>query len=304
MEFKKKLTYLYVWLDYGVILPFLTLLPQKLGRYGARLRGIVYYHKQRDWRSFTFGDHDLWARVHRSYRAMFPDLEESRVETLAQERYIHQSIEEYETTALIMGNFPTNRVEYEGLEEVLSIVEQNPHHVFITAHFGSSLVGVHFLHALGIPVLGMSSNVTKHPIVHPVITKLYRQKYDAIGRFLNGGEVIDREGNTRTFFKFLKNRGSLVIIADLPPSSVNEEAHYVPFFNQYRGLASGAKKLSETTQCKIIGFVSYFENGKHVLKFDTDNDAYRFLENEIIKRPGMWWASDMLEMYPVKTEEE
>lgn len=298
---KKKIESIYIRFDYGILLPFFGIFPYKLGRFFAKCRGALYFYFQRDWRSFTFGDTELFKRTLNSYKIIIPNLNNKEYTKLTRQRYIYQSVEEYEAVLLSQGKFPLAEVVYEGEKEVFEYIQKNPHCVFITGHFGNSLAGVCFLEFLGIPILGMSSSVTKNSNVHPSITKLYNEKYKAIAKRLNGGDVIDIEGNAKKFMDFLKKTGSLIIIADLPPASVNEVPLFKDFFGKKRGFASGASKLSKSVNGKIIPFVSYYENGKYIMKFgDLKNDPYNFLENEIQKRPYLWWACDLLEEYKIK----
>jgi lauroyl/myristoyl acyltransferase len=299
----KRLENLWIWFDYGIFLPFLTLFPYKYGRYLAALRGYLYSLIKRDWRSFTFDDTSLWQRTYNSYKEICPHLSHNEHIKLVKKRYMHQSIEEYEGVLLDKDNFNHIQVTYIGLKNVEEQIAKNPHAVFVTAHFGSSLLGITFLNKLNIPLLVMSSNVVEHEKVHPTITNFFLKKYRGIDRYMNGGEVLDIEGNGKKFLNFLKKIGSLVIISDLPPNNANETPVFKMFFGQKRGFASGAQKLAKSTNSIIIPFVCYFEDNGFVMKFgDLEKDPYSFLEEEISVRPELWWASDLLEIY--KKEEE
>lgn len=295
----------WIWFDYGVFLPFLTLLPSKWGRNVAYARGYLYGLIKRDWRSFTFGDDGLWERTYRAYETICPNLSQDERLKLVRKRYINQSLEEFEGALLDKDRFGQIKVEYIRIEGVEERIAKNPHAVFITAHFGSSLLGITLLKRLGISLLVMSSNVVEHEKVHPTLTKFFLKKYRGIDRYLNGGEVLDIEGNGKRFLSFLKNSGSLVIISDLPPNSDNEIPTWKMFFGGERGFASGAGKLAKSVNSEIIPFVCYFEDNRYVVKFgDFGKDPYGFLEEEFEKRPQMWWASDMLDIYPKKIPRE
>lgn len=216
---------------------------------------------------------------------------------------MHQSIEEFESVLLDKNKFNLADVKYIGADRVEEQIAKNQHVVFITSHFGSSLPAVTFLERFKVPILGMSSNVTNGEKVNPAITNLYFNKYRAIAKHLNGGDVIDVEGNAKKFLHFLKKKGSLIIIADLPPGHPNETPVWKTFFGKKRGFASGATKLANSTNSKIIPFVCYYEDESYVMKFgDLEGDPYSFLEEEIRKRPEMWWASDLLDIYAKEVE--
>lgn len=279
-------------------MPFLTLLPYAWGRNAAYARGYLYGLLKRDWRCFTFGDDALWERTYRAYETLCPNVNHDERLELVRKRYINQSIEEFEGALLDKDRFGSMGVTYIGIESVEASLAKNGHAVFVTAHFGSSLLGITLLKRLGVALLVMSSNVVEHEKVHPTLTKFFLKKYRGIDRYMNGGEVLDIEGNGKKFLSFLKKRGSLVIIADLPPNSANEIPAWKMFFGKERGFAAGAGKLAASTDSEIIPFVCYFENNRYVVKFgDFEKDPYAFLEEEIGYRPEFWWAADMLEIY-------
>lgn len=292
---------LWIAFDYGVLLPLLSFLPPAWGRTAAAFRGYVYGLLKRDWRSFTFGDDALWERTYRAYEAICPDLSHAERLKLVHKRYVYQSIEEFEGVLLDKNKFGTIHVDYLGIENVEALLRENPHAVFVTSHFGSSLLGITFLQRLNVPLLVMSSDVVSHPRVHPTLTQFFLKKYKGISNYMNGGEVLDIEGNGKKFLSFLKKTGSLVIIADLPPNSANEAPAWKMFFGKERGFAAGAQKLAVSTSSVIIPFVCYFEKDRYVLQFgDANQDPYRFLEAAITKRPQMWWAADILGLLPTK----
>ena len=295
---------LWIWFDYGVFLPSLTFLPYKWGRSVASFRGYLYGLIKRDWRSFTFGDNALWERTYKAYEEICPKLSHDALLELVKRRYMYQSVEEFEGALLDKDRFNHIKVKYIALESVEERIAKNPHAVFVTSHFGSSLLSITFLKRLGIPLLVMSSNVVEHEKVHPTLTKFFLKKYRGIDRYMNGGEVLDIEGNGKRFLSFLKKTGSLVIIADLPPNNANETPAWKMFFGCERGFASGAKKLAESCGSEVIPFVCYFEDGSYVVKFgDERQEPYGFLEEEIGKRPEMWWAADILGLLHQKEKE-
>lgn len=297
---KQKLHYIYIWFDYSMLLPFLAFLPQKTGRYLAKLRGILYFYKKRDWRSFTFKDYELFNRTYQAYQEMFPELDHESLLNLVKQRYISQSIEEFESALIVQKKYHTIGVKYVGMEKVQEYLQKEKKAIFTTGHFGS-IVGLTYLHIFKNPTLHMASNVTKQKIVHPSITNFYIKKYLVGNDYMNGGEVLDVEGNNRKFFSFLKKNGSLSTIADLPANPQNEVPLWKEFFGKTRGFATGLQRLSNATNTKIIPYVCYYENGTYIMKFGSlDEDIYKFLENEIRMKPHLWWAADLLPTYTTK----
>ena len=297
---KNRLKNLYIWFDYKVLLPFLAFLPNRLGRYLAKLRGILYFYKKRDWRSFTYGDHEMWDRAYKSYKQIYPKLGHKEILHLTKERSIYQSYEEFEAAKINNRTYMDIPVEYIGRDGVEEYLKEHKNVIFATCHFGS-IVGLINLHVFKKPMIHMSSNVTKQSLVHPSITQFYIKKYLVGDEYMNGGEILDVENNNKKILKFLKNGGSLSSVADLPAANPNHEAFWVEFFGKQRALSSAVHRLSQKYDAKIVPYVCYYEKGKYIMKFaDMGEDIYRFFEDEIRKRPGMWWASDLLSHYVEK----
>ncbi len=287
-------------IDYALFLPFLAKLPLTWGRSLAKARGRLYARWGRDWRNFSFGD-TVHLRTRKVIEELQPNASEQVKQRLYEERFEHQSMEEYEAALLHAGSINPDRVQYKGITGVKSVLEDKHRVVFVTSHFSSSILGTAFLGQLGVPILGMSSNVVDRPEVHPSISRTYRKKYKAMGRHLNGGAILDREGNTSKFVRFLKKGGAVVIVGDLPPEP-NEKPRWAQFLGKVRGFASGAQKLSTMLDAPLMAFVCQYENGEHWVKFSAPGeDPYAFLSEQIEGHLGQWWAMDVLGAYPIQT---
>jgi len=292
-----------IFVDYALILPLLARLPRSWGRLMAKARGRLYAKWGRDWRNFSFGD-PVHVRTKHVIEQLRPNLSAKGQQSLYQERFEHQSIEEYEAVCLSSGRTSHWPVQYTGLEGVKQVLEEKGRLVLVTSHFSSSILGTAFLGALGVPVLGMSSNVVDRAEVHPSVSRTYRQKYKAMGRYLNGGEILDREGNTNKFVRFLKKGGAVVIVGDLPPEP-NEVPRWAPFLGQNRGFASGAQRLSDLLGAPLMSFVCQFEQGQHTLRFSSPGeDPYAFISQHIERDLGQWWAMDVLNAYPLQNSKD
>ncbi len=300
---KTKLHKIYIYLDYEIFLPFCAMLPFSLGRFLASLRGKFYYYIKRDWREFSFGDKGLWNRTLESFKEICPNDNSSKYLEYVEKRYISQSLEEYEAMLIIKNRFHKIPVKYYNENAVLELFEKNPHHVFVTSHFASSIEAFIFLNIFKTPNMIMTSNITKHPMVHKSINKFYDKKYRSIEAFLNGGKMLDAEGNLKQFFRFIKNKGCLTIVADLPPSNPEESDVIKDFFSKKRVFAEGAQRLSQSVKGTVIPYVCYYEKGEYHMVFaNLKQDPYEFFEQEIKKRPHLWWAADVLTLLPVKKE--
>ena len=293
------LTKAYIFFDYALLLPLMSRLPRHWGRAMAKARGKIYAKWEHDWRNFSFGD-TVHLRTRQVIEQLKPNLNEDQRNRLYEERFEYQSIEEYEGVCLHAGVTRHWPVQFIGLEEVKKVLEQKHRVVFVTSHFSSSILGTAFLGHLGVSVLGMSSNVVDRVEVHPSISRTFRRKYKAMGRYLNGGEILDREGNASKFVRFLKKGGAVVIVGDLPPQ-LNESPRWAHFLGKVRGFTSGAQRLSTMLDAPLISFVCQHEQGHHWVKFsEPGQDPYEFISNQIERDLGQWWAMDAFSAYPLR----
>ena len=286
--------------DFTFLLPLLARLPQSLGYRLAWRRGLVNAFFQRDWRREFFTDDELHRRLYTAYRTLRPDLEEDEVHRLVRQRYGFQSVEEWEGALLGRGR-PKLNVRYEGIEKVWTMLEAGTVPVFVTAHYGSSILGITFLETFGIPLLVMSSNVVFSEDMPQGLQKYFRKKYHGIEPFLHGGTVMEKEGNTRKFVEFLRGGNSIVILADLPPSP-GEKPIWRNFFGQVRGFAPGATRLAERHHRPVVGFLCDFDPDEqcYTLRFEAEEDPYAFFERQFARHPERWWAADLLPLYPTQ----
>lgn len=285
-----------IWIsfDYSCLLPLLARLPVPVGRGLAIIRGWLYACLGRDWRQFSFQDRDLLARTRQTLTELMPGSDALAIRRAVRRRYAMQSLEELEAAWLSCRDLSHWPVEYVGLESVLATLKTNGRAVFLTAHFSSSVVGTIHLRRLGIPVLGMSSNVVDDPRVHSAIGRFYRKKYAAMGNYLGGGKILDRQGNVREFLGFLKNGGAVVIVGDLPPDP-HETPLEIPFLGQVRAFASGAVRMAQIAHAPLLAFVcEYTPRGYRVTFSAEGQDPYALLEAQIRKDPAAWWAADLL----------
>lgn len=288
--------------DYSYLLPFLARLPVRMGRGLAVLRGWIYASIARDWRQFSFADEDLLRRTRQALTEIMPRADGAAIRRAVRRRYAMQSLEELEAAWLSCRDLSRWPVEYVGLESVLEALKVHGRAVFVTAHFSSSVVGTVHLHRLGIPVLGMSSNVVDDPRVHPAIGRFYRKKYAAMAPYLRGGKILDRQGNAREFIKFLHRGGAVVIVGDLPPDP-HETPLETRFLGKVRGFAPGAARMAAIARVPLLSFVcEYTPQGYRVTFSAAGQPPYALIEAHIVKNPAAWWAADLLPLLPLGQE--
>lgn len=290
--------------DYGFLLPFLARLPMSMGRWLATLRGYLYAHLERDWRRFSFDDQDLHRRTRQALAELMAGAEEKALTRAVRKRYVMQSLDELEACWLGCRDLRHCSIEYVGLEPVLEVLKTHGRAVFVTAHYASCVLGVVHLGRLGVPVLAMTSNVTEDPRVHPSISQFYRNRKKAGNSYLNGGQILDREGNSRHFVKFLKNGGAVVIFGELPPSP-NEKPLDISFLGKERELAAGPERLANLVQAPLLGYVcEYTDKGFRMTFSDPSENAYALIEKHIQNDPAAWWAADLLPLLPLRQKIE
>ena len=288
--------------DYGYLLPFLALLPIRLGRALAALRGQLYASLGRDWRQFSFDDQQLQARTRQAMSELMPGATFLEINRAVRRRYVMQSLEELEACWLACRDLSNLPVEYVGLDAVQCVFKTYGRAVFVTAHYASSILGTIYLGRLGVPILGMSSNVVEDPRVHPSIGRFYRKKYAAMAPYLHGGQILDRQGNSRRFARFLKDGGAVVIVGDLPPDP-NESHLPIDIFSKTRELASGAERMARMVKVPLLSFVcEYTSKGYRVTFSSVDGRPYELLEKHISINPAGWWAADLLPLFPLVQE--
>lgn len=299
---KDKLHQHWTAFDYDHLLPFLARLPVKTGRQLATWRGWIYALIERDWRRFCLGDDALHQRLKQAFRELLPGADEQTLRKALRQRYVAQSLDELEACQLARRDLREWSVQCVGLEAVQESIESHGKIVFVTSHFASCVLGVVFLEQLGIPVLAMTSNITEDPRVHRAVRDFYRRRKQHGDIYLNGGEVLFRQGNTRQFVKFLERGGAVVIFGDLPPDT-NESALVVDFLGKKRAVAAGASRLAELVNAPLMSFICERKAQGYELTFSQPGQCpYKLLEMKIAADPTAWWAADLLPLLPIADE--
>lgn len=279
----------WIAIDYGLLLPLMARLPLSWGRCLATWRGLLYTRFQLDWRQSTYQDSSLDMRTQQAMCQLLPEADASVLKEAMAQHYIMICIAEWEAACMISRDISRWPVIYEGLEDIQALLQDNPRAIFLSAHFGSSVLGALMLQRLGIPILGMVSNITENPRMHPSITRFCRRQYAAMGRYLNGGQALNREGNASKFVSFLQQGGGVVIFGDMPGPYIRT------FLGSSCGLASGPVKLAKIAHAPLVAFVCEFNGGSYYLRFSTPGeDPYAFIEQAILRNPSAWWAANQL----------
>lgn len=290
----------WAYIDYNIVLTIISFLPFKIGRAIAKKRGTFYSKIKRDWRSSCFDDVLIYKRTFNAMKELLGVNDPFLIKKALIKRYESQSIEEWEAKCIIMNRIREWDFIYENEKDINSELNSGRGVVLVTAHYGSSILGSVFLKNLKTNILAMSSDIVENPKVFRSINKFYMQKYLAISNHLNlnGGQVLHKEKNTRQFLAQLKKQGSILILGDLPPSS-NEKYHWINVLDKKKAVASGAVSLASKANVSLFSYICVYHEGQYVVRFSSKNqDPYDFLIQQIIANPGLWWAADLLPLFP------
>lgn len=295
-------------IEYGLFLPFCAKLPWKAGMILAKARGRINARAERDfWRMDVLGDKELVQRIDKGI-----EIATKENKTLRKNIFETVAMEELESAWLGEKKRPTCKVEFENADKILEYKKSGKNIVFLTAHYGSSIMGISFLGDLGFSPLVMSSDFyLKKDGVPEAMKRFYTAKYEGLSSFLNEGQVLAQEGNLKKFYDWLGNNGDVLILGDLPAFD-EKSILWVDFFGQKRAFSQGAIRMAMAKGAAIVPFVCIFEMGRYVVKFgdviesvgeeSKYNNAYIFLEKQIKTNPEFYYGMDLLPLFAIKEE--
>ncbi|MDD2502202.1 MAG: hypothetical protein PHN92_15460 [Geobacter sp.] len=299
--------------DYAWLLPLLARLPLGAGYQLARLRGEINARLGRDWRSMALETRHVARQSAVGYRILRPQATEQELQSLVQERFRAESLEEFEGCLMAAGRVAGIRHEITPPDFTDVCKQRDRGLVLLTPHFDSFWLGTVFLAQAGMKVNAMTSAVTHDQRVMPAVQRHFYKKYRGMERLLNGGRMLNMEEGLRPFYQMLERKECLVILADAP-ATANSSVATPHFLGCRRQLAGGALRLARKTGSVLGAFVCrYLEPGHYLVKggpiisaedpcaFDV---VYRYLSEEIEAAPGRWEAADLLPlMTPVDSGE-
>ena len=297
---RNQIHHLLVKAEYDLYLPVAALLPRKLGRYLAKIRGIYNAKRERDWRIFSLKDRTLWQRLRASYAQITDSDDKVLLDNLLIERCIQQSYEEYEAYLIRYHRFGSEQVEYRGLEHLTRYSNGEKSALFVTGHFGC-IYGFCFFTFLNNPLFAMTTNLSGQTGIHPSILGKNSKRNKALQAYLNGGDILMIETDKRKLIKSMRHGAHAVLVIDLPPTNANEQPVWHDFLGKVRGFANGYEKVAKAAHSDIVPYVSYFERGRYVIEFGEPNTSpFAFLEKAIRSKPELWWTTDLLGHYPIR----
>jgi hypothetical protein len=293
--------------DYGLILPLMARLPYRLAQCMSNLRGSLHAQMGRDWAELSVGIRYIAARTLAAAQQLWPQLD---ARTVVQRRYQSIAREEWHANLLSQGSLKGIYPDLTALQTMLTHASPHKGLVVLTAHFDSFIVGMVGLGLCGRKTSITVSNIYEHPQVHPSVTAFFKRKYRGAEKFLMGGQFLQVETSMKALYRALQRKETVVVVADAP-GTLNGNGAWVPFFGRTRKVANGGFRMAMETNSLICAMLSVTNEKGEVswicsevldpdLQTDFETRLFHFFETQILAWPGRWWASHLLEDYPVQ----
>lgn len=294
--------------DFACVLPLISRLPIGLGHRLALWRGRLNAAIGRDWRSMALGFRHIRAQSALGYRQLPTTASETEIRQWVRQRFVAEARDEYEARLAAAHRLHELHCETVPSDALRELAQRDRGLVLVTPHYESFFLGIAFLARAGVRVNAMSSAVTHDPRVDAAVRRHFTAKYRGLDFHLNGGRTVDFETGTRQFYRMLRHKEILVILADAPVAPGGAEMT-VDFLGGPRRLSGGPLRMAQATGSDFGGFVCRHLAGKRyrlelgpigpAADPGTPDEVYRFLSQAILANPGGWWASDLLPAMPL-----
>jgi hypothetical protein len=305
-----KLAWRWQAIDYGYLLPFMAKLPYALAHKLAMLRGSLHARYGRDWAELSVGIRYIAERTANASNQLWPKLKAAEI---VEKRYQAISKEEWHGNILALGSLRGLHCNLDSLQHMLSKASPQKGLVVLTAHFDSFIVGMVGLGLCGRKTSVTTSNIYEHEQVHPAVGAFFERKYKGAETFLNGGKFMHVETSLRAFYRALLRKETVVVVADLPATQEGSGV-CLPWLGQSRKLANGGFRMALETDSQICAMVCSTNSEGEVSwlcsdvydpesSADYETQLFQFFEKCILENPGKWWASHLLQDYPVQALE-
>ena len=302
----------FIWLDYGVALNGLSLLPSWLAFPLVVFRGILNFALDADWRSHSLGFGYVRAATYKAMLAI-----NNRAENQAKwraiwwtlGRFVACSIEEADVHRLLRMPYDRLRSEFSGVDALVAAAQRGQGVVLITAHFDSLYIGLVLLARKGIKINLMSSRIVDNERVPGCVSEHFHEKIGALERLLAPGCVRHAEDGVGFFVRALK-RGEVVLIAGDGPATSESRSEALQFMGASHLMAPGPAFLARSTQSLVGAYTCHKRFDQSVCVdvsplFTSEEDglqkAYSVLDRNIMQSPWRWWAADLFPTYARRT---
>jgi len=298
-------------IDYGWLLPLMAKLPYTLAHTLAMWRGAVHAKLGRDWAELSVGIRYVAERTRNTAQLLWPTCDADDVVT---KRYQFISREEWHASMLGQGSLKGLNCKLDALQDMLSKASPHKGLVVLTAHFDSFIVGMVGLGLCGRKTSVTTSNIYEHEQVHPAVSAFFECKYRGAEKFLNGGKFMHVETSLRNFYRALNKKETVVVVADVP-GTLDGNGECLQWFGQTRKVANGGFRMAQETDSLICAMVCVTNEDGEVSWLCSDvldpaaspefaQTLFGFFEQAIVSHPGRWWASHLLQDYPVQSLKE
>jgi len=299
-------------LDYGLLLPLLSRLPPWAAGWFIRLRGVVNYAFDLEWRTLALGHGYVREATLLAMRAICSLTHSPRSpHLLTLRRFVTSSWEEYDAQRLA-------RIDYAGLpwhgcgmDKVLQAVRSGRGVVLLTGHFDSLYVGLMVLARQGIRVNLMSSRIVEDPRAPKEIRAHFANKIAVMAKHFHPGKVMHFEDGLKPFADALK-RGEIVVVACDGPATAGNRGTVVRFLGANYEMAAGPEFFARKAAALVSMYTCVREaDGRFRLDFSEPAAcedggmqlAFDRLDERIRAEPWRWWAADLYRGYATaKTE--
>lgn len=298
-------------IDYGWLLPLMARLPYGLAHKLAKLRGTLHAKLGRDWAELSVGIRYIAQRTANTAQQLWPQLQTADIVKL---RYQTISREEWHANILGRGSLKGLNCNLDALQRMLSQSSPNKGLVVLTAHFDSFIVGMVGLGLCGRKTSVTTSNIYEHEQVHPAVSAFFERKYRGAETFLNGGKFMHVETSLRAYYRALHRKETVVVVADAP-ASLEGNGEWLSWLGQTRKVANGGFRMAQETDSLICAMLCVTDDAGEVSWLCSDvldpetspefaQRLFGFLEKNILAHPGKWWASHLLQDYPIQSPKE
>jgi lauroyl/myristoyl acyltransferase len=278
-------------------------LPVSMSEAVARTRGNLRYFLDLDWKSTSLGYPFVRENTE---KAMGLISSSGCTHSSVRERFVHQSREELEgiLCSLPVGRWP-QKVEFENIHFVEEVREKGHGLILLTAHFDSSISGSIFLADLGYTVNLFYDDVVYDKAVPFFLRSFFHDKYAAMRRRFNDGDMISRD-NLMEVHRRLRKGEILVWLYDIllsRPGTIEVE-----FLRRRYAAPDSVVKMALQTNSYLGAYLTqWLGNGRYrtsfmkpVLPSENANpnsfirEYYAFLSDFITASPERWWIADAL----------
>jgi len=300
-------------IDYTFLLSLMARLPLAFGQTLSNWRGALNGCLNRDWAELALGSPYIAKRTVLAAKQLWPELSASQAIRL---RYQSVSKEEWHGAILSQAKPAALRqmnLDLSALKAMLKQASPGKGLVVLTAHFDSVTLGVVGLGLCGRITSVTTSNVYENDLVNQSVRDFFNRKYRGAEVFLNGGKFMHVETSLRALYLALRRHETVVVVADAPALSQtrNSSGIWVPWFGHMRKVADGGLRMAQETDSLICAMVCVTDSQGGVRwlcsdvldprstpKFETQ--LFQFMERCILQHPGKWWASHLLQDFPIQ----